>query len=66
VFIVSVAAGEDNGLALTADGDLYGWGDGQNGQLCRPMSRANATVGLANGPRRCVHAPTHAYCALQL
>jgi hypothetical protein len=52
VFIVAVAAGEDNGLALSIDGDLYGWGDGQNGQLCRPSSRSNVTVGLANGPRK--------------
>ena len=53
---MAVAAGEDNSLALTSDGDLYGWGDGQNGQLCR-SARANEPARLASGPRRYSFSP---------
>ncbi len=52
VKVVQVAAGEDNALALTDDGDVWGWGDGQNGQLCRSLSKFNNPPGILTGARK--------------
>ena len=47
--VVSIAAGEEHSVALTAAGSIYTWGSNEHGQLGRPLSSGSA---YEHTPRR--------------